>query len=227
MHARKQGPDIVRFVVFFVITCSAVFLPAGTLAWPAGWMFMAVISSAVASVSFGVFRTSPDLLQERKTAAKHAKAWDKVLVPLMSGLPFVGVVLAGLGKRLAWAMPFPTWSAWPAFVLMTLGSALTYWGMRCNRFFSSHVRIQTDRGHHVIRSGPYTRIRHPGYAGAILFTLGTPVLLNSTAALVVAIVTTLITVLRTILEDRTLRRELPGYADYAQAVRYRLVPYVW
>jgi protein-S-isoprenylcysteine O-methyltransferase Ste14 len=227
MHDRKQHREIVRFGVFFIVTAAALFLPAGTLLWPAGWMFMAVISLAVASVTFGIFRASPDLLQERKTAATQSKAWDRVLVPLMSGLPFVGVVLAGLGRRFSWSTPFPSWCAWPAFALMALGSALTYWGMRSNRFFSSHVRIQTDRGHHVVRSGPYAHIRHPGYAGAILFTLGTPVLLNSTPALVLAIVATLVTVLRTVLEDRTLRRELPGYGDYAQTVRYRLVPFVW
>ena len=227
MHDHKPHRETVRFVVFFLVTSGALFLPAGTLLWPAGWMFMAVISLAVASVTFGIFRASPDLLQERRTAGKQAKTWDRILVPLMSGLPFVGVVLAGLGRRLSWSTPFPPWCAWPAFALMALGSALTYWGMRCNRFFSSHVRIQTERGHHVIRSGPYARIRHPGYAGAILFTLGTPVLLNSTPALVLALVATLLTVLRTFLEDRTLRRELPGYVDYTQAVRYRLVPFVW
>jgi len=217
MPDRKQPLDVVRFLVFLVVTACAVFVPAGTLRWPAGWMFLAVISAAVASVTFGIFRAAPDLLQERKTAAKRAKAWDRVLVPLMSGL----------GKRLSWTTPFPAWCTWLAFVLMALGSALTYWGMRCNRFFSSHVRIQTDRGHQVVHNGPYAHIRHPGYAGALLVTLGTPVLLNSTPALIIALVTTGVTMVRTILEDRTLRRELPGYEDYVKTVRYRLLPYVW
>jgi protein-S-isoprenylcysteine O-methyltransferase Ste14 len=227
MSAPKQGSAVVRFLVFLVITGLAVFGPAGTMQWPAGWMFLLVISAAVASVTFGIFRAVPELLQERRTAAKRAKAWDRVLVPVMSGLPLLGVVLAGLGRRFSWATPFPSWCAWLAFVLMALGSGLTYWGMRCNRFFSSHVRIQTDRGHHVIRVGPYAHIRHPGYAGALLVTLGTPVLLNSEPALVIALAAAVATVLRTILEDRTLRRELPGYEDYARTVRYRLVPYLW
>jgi protein-S-isoprenylcysteine O-methyltransferase Ste14 len=110
---------------------------------------------------------------------------------------------------------------------MALGSALTYWSMRCNRFFSSHVRIQSDRGHQVVRSGPYARIRHPGHVGALLVTLGTPVLLNSTPGSLIALVTAGATVLRTALEDRTLKRELSGYDDYAKMVRYRLVPHVW
>ena len=227
MPAQKQRSDVVRFLVFLVVMACAVFGPAGTFWWPPAWMFLLVISAAVASVTFGIFRAAPDLLQERKTAGKRAKAWDRVLVPVMSGLPLVGVVLAGLGKRFSWTMPFPTWCAGIAFAMMALGSALTYWGMRCNRFFSSHVRIQTDRGHHVVRTGPYARIRHPGYAGTLLVTLGTPVLLNSTPALVIALVTAAATVLRTVLEDRTLRRELPGYEDYTKLVPYRLVPHVW
>jgi protein-S-isoprenylcysteine O-methyltransferase Ste14 len=227
MPDRKQPLDFVRFLVFLVVMACAVFVPAGTLLWPAGWMFLVVISAALASVTFGIFRAAPDLLQERKTAAKRAKAWDKALVPVMSGLPLVGVVLAGLGKRFSWMAPFPAWCAWLAFVVMALGSALTYQSMRCNRFFSSHVRIQTDRGHHVICSGPYAHIRHPGYVGAFLVTLGTPVLLHSTPASVIALITAGATVLRTVLEDRTLKRELPGYDDYAKTVRYRLVPYVW
>ena len=188
---------------------------------------MTVISVAVASVTFGIFRASPELMLERRTAAKAAKPWDRVLVPVMTGLPFVAVVVAGLGKRFGWASPFPEWTAWVAFGAMALGSALTYWGMKANLYFSSYVRIQTDRGHQVVQSGPYAYLRHPGYAGAILFTLGTPVLLNSIYAFLLAVVTTLITVLRTSLEDRTLRRELPGYQQYTQSVRYRLIPLVW
>jgi protein-S-isoprenylcysteine O-methyltransferase Ste14 len=219
--------EIIRFLVFFVATATSVFLSAGTLAWRNGWMFMAVISSAAASVTFGVFRASPDLMRERRSAAKMAKPWDRALVPVMSGLPFVAVIVAGLGKRLGWASPFPEWAAWVAFAAMILGSALTYWGMKANRFFSSYVRIQTDRGHQVVESGPYAYLRHPGYAGAILFTLGTPILLNSIPAFVLAVVTTLATVLRTFLEDRTLRQQLPGYQQYAKTVQYRLLPFVW
>jgi protein-S-isoprenylcysteine O-methyltransferase Ste14 len=219
--------EIIRFLVFFVVTATSVFLSAGTLAWRSGWMFMAVISGAVASVTFGIFRASPELMQERWTAAKMAKPWDRALAPVMSGLPFVAVIVAGLGKRLGWASPFPEWAAWVAFGATILGAALTYWGMKANRFFSSYVRIQADRGHQVVESGPYAYLRHPGYAGSILFTLGTPILLNSIPAFALAVVTTLATVLRTFLEDRTLRQELPGYQQYAETVPYRLLPLVW
>lgn len=219
--------EIVRFVVFFLVTAASVFLSAGTLAWRNGWMFMAVISAAVASVTFGLFRASPELMRERRTAAKAAKPWDRALVPVMTWLPVVAVIVAGLGKRHGWASPFPEWSAWVAFGAMALGSALAYWGMKANPFFSSYVRIQADRGHQVVASGPYAYLRHPGYAGAILFTLGTPILLNSMPAFLLDVITALVIVLRTFLEDRTLRQELPGYPQYAQTVRYRMLPLVW
>ncbi len=192
-----------------------------------GWLYVVAMGLAGASVTFDVFRHNPELVQERKTAGKLAKPWDRALVPAMTGIPFVAVVVAALGRRLGWPAPFPAWSSWAAFVVMVLGSGLTYWGMRSNRFFSSHVRIQTERGHRVVCTGPYAYLRHPGYAGTILFTLGTPVLLNSSIAFGLALAATALTVIRTALEDRVLRRELDGYQDYAKSVRWRLLPPVW
>ena len=216
-----------RFILFLAVTATSIFGAAGSLAWPAGWCYLAVISAAVASVTFGVFKESPDLVEERKNAAKQAKPWDRVLVPLVVGVPFAAVIVAGLGRRLGWPAPFPWWAGGLAFVAMGLGAGLTYWSMRCYRFFSSHVRVQTNRGHHVVSTGPYAYLRHPGYAGSILFTLGVPILLNSSYAFALSVLATILVVLRTALEDRTLTRELSGYAEYAKAVRCRLLPSVW
>jgi len=108
-----------------------------------------------------------------------------------------------------------------------LAAALIAWAMRSNRFFSSVVRIQKDRGHTVVTAGPYGFIRHPGYTGIAAFTLATPLILNSRWAFVPAIATAAMSVLRTLLEDRTLHNELDGYADYARRVKYRLVPAIW
>lgn len=217
----------VRFAVFFGVTGGALFLSSGTLLWWRAWLFFAIMTAAVASVTFGIFSDSPELLQERATAAKRAKGWDRVLVPLVSGIPFVAIIIAGLGKRFGWHAPFSDREAVMASVVMAFGSGVTFWGMRANRFFSSHVRIQTDRNHHVVQSGPYAYVRHPGYLGAILVTLATPIILNSTAALLLAVLTTGLTVLRTWLEDTTLKQELPGYAEYSRRVAYRLLPLVW
>lgn len=198
----------IRLLSSFVAAPPPQSLPAGTFAWRNGWLFVAVIAAAVASVSFGIFRASPELARERRTAVKNAKPWDRALVPWITGLPLVTVVLAGLGRRAA-------------------GSALAYLAMRTNRFFSSYVRIQGDRDHVVVDRGPYAFVRHPGYAGSIAVTLATPILLDSRPGLAVAAVTTLLTVVRTYLEDRTLVRELPGYRTYRERVRYRLLPWVW
>jgi protein-S-isoprenylcysteine O-methyltransferase Ste14 len=222
-----QAREIRRFVVFLAVFVASVFLPAGTVAWRNGWLFVAVISAAVASVSFGIFRASPELAQERRTAGKSAKSWDRALVPWITGLPLVTVVLAGLGRRFGWASMVPAWTAWPAVALMVAGSALAYFAMRTNRFFSSYVRIQGERDHVVVDRGPYAFVRHPGYAGSIAVTLATPVLLDSLPGLGVAAVTTLLTVVRTHLEDRTLAHELPGYRAYRERVRYRLLPGMW
>jgi protein-S-isoprenylcysteine O-methyltransferase Ste14 len=99
--------------------------------------------------------------------------------------------------------------------------------MFANRFFSAHVRIQTERGHAVVDSGPYGVVRHPGYVGMSIFTLGTPLALGSWLAQIPAILTVAVLIYRTALEDRTLQAELPGYADYAGRVRYRLLPGLW
>jgi protein-S-isoprenylcysteine O-methyltransferase Ste14 len=105
--------------------------------------------------------------------------------------------------------------------------ALIAWAMRSNRFFSSVIRIQKDRGHVVVTGGPYRFVRHPGYTGIAAFTLATPFILNSPWAAVPAVVTAAVSVLRTALEDRTLHNELDGYVDYGRSVAYKLVPYVW
>ncbi len=222
-----QTRELRRYLVFVLFVIATVFGPAGTFAWRNGWLFVAVMSAAVASVSFGIFRAAPELAQERRTAVKQAKAWDRAITPLITGLPVVTVVLAGLGRRFGWRPTFPDWSTWPAVTAIAAGSALAYLAMRANRFFSSYVRIQSDRNHIVVDGGPYAVIRHPGYAGSILVALATPVLLDSVAGFGLATVTALLTVLRTHLEDRILKQGLPGYLSYSDRVRYRLLPLVW
>ena len=114
-----------------------------------------------------------------------------------------------------------------ALAAAALSMALVTWSMASNRFFSSYVRIQKDRGHVVASGGPYRYVRHPGYVGMLGFGLATPLILGSVWALIPAGLTLVVVVVRTALEDRTLQRELEGYQAYAQRVRYRLVPGLW
>jgi protein-S-isoprenylcysteine O-methyltransferase Ste14 len=159
---------------------------------------------------------------------QNAKAWDKVLAPLMAlsiGYPMVFV--AGLDHRYNWSSEFPLWLIVIGFILISLGYAFAAWALAENRFFSSVVRIQTDRGHVVCDSGPYRFVRHPGYAGNILALFGIVLALGSVWTLIPAAVASIIAVTRTVLEDQTLQEELPGYRDYARRIRYRLIPWIY
>jgi protein-S-isoprenylcysteine O-methyltransferase Ste14 len=166
--------------------------------------------------------------RQNMKSAQKAKAWDKVLAPLMAvSIGFPMVTVAGLDHRFGWSPGFPLWLIVIGFVMIALGYAFATWAMAENRFFSSVVRIQVDRGHSVCDSGPYRFVRHPGYAGNIPPLVGIVLALGSVWALVPAAVAAIITVVRTALEDRTLQAELPGYRDYAQRVRYRLIPGIY
>jgi protein-S-isoprenylcysteine O-methyltransferase Ste14 len=137
------------------------------------------------------------------------------------------LVVAGLDKRFAWSPRLPLLLHGTAFVIIGLGYSLSTWATVANRFFSAVARIQREREHVVVTTGPYQYVRHPGYAGAIVTSLATPLLLGSLWALVPAALAVCQLVIRTALEDRFLQDELEGYHHYAAQVRYRLLPGVW
>ncbi len=217
-----------RLIASSLVAAGCLFGSAGTVRWWNGWVFMAVGLLLVTALTNSLFRQSPELLEERMTAAKKAKPWDRWLVPLLGGiLPLACVVVAGLDRRYGWTNTITTLESLMALSVMLGGMALTFWAMQSNPFFSSHVRIQGERGHSVVSRGPYRYVRHPGYSGSILYNLAVPVLLASLVALWVGIAIVLVIVVRTALEDRTLRQELAGYREYTETVRYRLFPGLW
>lgn len=202
----------------------------GDPGWGAGWAYAVLIFVVGIGGHMWAERRHPGLIAERQNAAsmRGAKAWDKVLAPLMAlsiGHPLV--IVAGLDHRFGRSPDMPLWLNVLGFVLISLGYAFATWAMAENRFFSSMVRIQTDRGHEVCDTGPYRIVRHPGYAGNIPPLLGIALALGSVWALVPALAALIITLIRTALEDRTLMEELPGYQDYARRVRHRLIPGVY
>ena len=159
---------------------------------------------------------------------KNAKSWDKVLAPLMAAsVGFPVVIVAGLDHRFNWSPEFPLWLIVIGFILISFGYAFATWALAENKFFSSVVRIQTERGHVVCDSGPYRFVRHPGYAGNIPPLLGIVLALESVWTLIPAVVALIIAVIRTALEDQTLQEELSGYRDYARRVHYRLIPWIY
>lgn len=203
-----------------------LFVSAGRLDWPLGWTSMGVLT-AISIASF--FLVDPGLVRERSQLGKGVQARDAAL----AGLSFLffyplTLALAGLDVgREGWSPPLPTVLQSAALILFALGNLLGCWAMVANRYFSTFVRIQTDRAHEVVAAGPYRYVRHPGYAGAILAALVLPLALGSLWALIPAAIGACGFAVRTALEDRTLLHELDGYRQYASQVRYRLLPGVW
>jgi protein-S-isoprenylcysteine O-methyltransferase Ste14 len=207
-----------------------LFAFAGTWRWWQAWVYygssllLTIASRALVAVHF------PDLIAERANSLEHqeAKPWDRVLVPIVTVFgPLVEWAVAGLDKRFGWSAPVPTAVWWAALAVLVASWALATWALLTNRWFSGTVRIQTERGHRVVDNGPYRYVRHPGYTGAILGNLSSMLVLASWWALIPATLVTACTVLRTLLEDRSLQAELPGYIEYTKNTRYRLLPGVW
>jgi len=221
---------IVRFLAAALLLMAVLFLAAGKLDWWEGWAYV-IQAFIVLVVSRAILiRKNPDLAQERAYAGKkeNVKPWDRILMPLMSiFLPLVSWIVCGLDERFSWSPDLPNGIQFIALFLMFAGSMLGTWAMIANRFFSSHVRIQTERGHTVVSSGPYRFVRHPGYAGGVLSWVVSPVFFSSIGATIPAILAIIVIITRTALEDRTLQEELPGYRDYARIVRHRLIPGIW
>jgi protein-S-isoprenylcysteine O-methyltransferase Ste14 len=136
-------------------------------------------------------------------------------------------IAAGLDQRYGWTGGFPPGVQLAALVASLLGYAVIPWAVANNKFFSQIVRIQSDRGHAVAAGGPYRFVRHPSYLGMIVFELAVSIMLASWGALIISLGNVFLLILRTALEDRTLQAELPGYAEYARQVRYRLLPGIW
>jgi len=220
----------LRSVLAYLLIPVILLICGGDLGWWQGWLYSLLILAAGIGGRMWAEHRHPGLLAERQNIEniQNAKAWDKVLAPLMAvsvGYPMVFV--AGLDHRYNWSSEFPLWLIVIGFVLITLGYAFAAWALAENRFFSSVVRIQTDRGHRVCDSGPYRFVRHPGYAGSVFALFGIVLALSSVWTLIPAAVASIIAVIRTALEDRTLQEELPGYRDYARRVRYRLIPWMY
>jgi len=205
----------------------AMFWSAGRIDWWPAWAVIAVWLGWFAAMDVVLLRANPELMAERLRPPRGAKAWDRAIMGTLRLTQLVRYVVAGLDLRYGWTHGFPPVAQIAALVVCVASAALVTWAMASNRFFSQIVRIQPERGHAVVTSGPYRFVRHPGNVGLILFDLGVSALLASWWALAAAGVCAVLLVLRTALEDRTLRAELSGYADYASHVRSRLLPGVW
>lgn len=218
----------VGTVAFFIVLQGVIlFLAAGRLNWTWAWVYLGICLASVAINGAIMLRTSLETIAERGRP-QETENWDKVIGGLWAlGLYLVLPLVAGLDVRYGWTRQLGTvWNLVGA-VALAAGLAFSGWAMIANAYFSTAVRIQSDRGQTVCRSGPYRFVRHPGYVGFILQSLSTPLLLGSLWALIPGITSAILMVIRTYLEDRMLQAQLPGYQDYVQQVRHRLLPGVW
>jgi len=220
----------IRLIITYLLIPLVLLVCGWDLGWWQAWVFSLLIFTAGIGGRIWAERRHPGLTAERQSveSIQGSKAWDKVLAPLMAiSISFPLVIVAGLDHRYQWSPAVPLWVNIIGLILVAMGYALAVWALAENRFFSSVVRIQTDRGHVVCDTGPYRIMRHPGYAGNILPLLGIVLALGSVWTVIPALVALVIAIVRTALEDQTLQEELPGYREYAQRVRYRLLPGIY
>lgn len=217
----------VRAIFTALFILAALFVPAGTLKWTEAWIFVILYTVAVLAAVAWMKKKAPGLFQERTKRKKDAKSWDKMFMALYSIFLLVLLILPGLDAvRFRWSA-VPTIVKVIAFIGYLPGFWIVFWAMRENAFLSDVVRIQEDRGHTVCTTGPYKLVRHPMYVGIILIMVCFPFSLGSLYTLIPAAIIIVLFIFRTDLEDKTLQRELSGYKEYAQKVRYRLIPGIW
>ncbi len=218
---------LIRGAMGMLMVVATLFIPAGRWDWAWGWALVGIYALWSGANALILIPRSPELLAERATLKEGMKTWDTVILSIIGLTTIAKHILAGLDVRFGWTSPMLFALQITALVIAVLGYALGTWAMAVNAFFSLVVRIQEERGHAVVTGGPYRYVRHPGYAGTMAFELVTPIMLGSLWALIPGVLAALLALIRTALEDRTLHEELPGYAEYAQQTRYRLLPGVW
>ncbi len=215
--------------VMLVIQMVIFFISAGHIDGPRPWIFFGA-SFIHYSISTAVqYKLNPELLVQRlKRRRKGSKLWDEILMRASNLMVLIAVpAVAGLDIGRFQSPSLDVLFASVGFVLFIISTIFLNWAMAVNPHFEPTVRIQKDRGHKVITSGPYEIVRHPGYLAGILFTLSIPLIIGSVFTFIPSGIYSLLMMIRTSLEDKTLHKELDGYSEYAKRVRYRLFPEIW
>ena len=227
--SQKTIPKVIiglTVAALVVVFAGFVFMNASRLGWTLGWIYVGIVAATLAINLACLGLWNPELIRRRMRVSKFSKTWDKVWAVLF-GVAMIAIYVVAVmeARDRVSSAPGAAWLL--GLAIFVPGWALVIWSMVVNPFFEKTVRIQTEHGHRVIDTGPYVYMRHPGYVGFAGWMLSTPLLLASTWAFVPALISVVLLVIRTALEDRTLHEELPGYAEYAARVRFRLIPGVW
>ncbi len=218
---------LITIVVFMAMQAVLLFWSSGRLDWIWAWVYLGICIASLTTNALVLLRTSPETIAERGRP-QETQGWDKIISSIWALIHFVLMpLMAGLDARYGWTGTLNIFWNIAGAVILSTGLALAGWAMIENAYFSTAVRIQSERGQTVCRSGPYRFVRHPGYAGFIGQSLGTPLLLGSLWALLLGFFAAAFMIIRTAWEDRFLQAELPGYREYVEEVRFRLVPRIW
>lgn len=219
---------LLQNTLYLAALGAVLFAAAGTLHWPSAWVFL--ITSAIIGPACGwwLAKNDPALLAERMRPTFQAgqPAADKIFMLAFAAVTLFWLVAMGLDRR-GLASDVPLVLQTLGLALYLLSTILIMWVFRANSFAAPVVKVQAERRHHVVSSGPYALVRHPMYSAVILFFAGVALLLGSWWGVAIALLFAALFAIRVPIEERTLREGLPDYADYADRVRYRLVPGLW
>ena len=220
---------IIRNTLWIAAMGALLFVPAGTWAWPGAWVFLAEMWILAFVLGLWLLHYDPALLKERSGpfVQRDQPPVDKVLVVSLIAFYVAWFIVMGLDRRYGWSSSVPVWLQALGAIGVFLSVYLGYLTFRENSFASPVVKIQTERAHSVITTGPYAYVRHPMYAGALFHFIGLPLLLGSWWGLAFLPVFTGLFAIRIGIEEKTLRTALKGYDDYAARVRYRVIPLIW
>jgi protein-S-isoprenylcysteine O-methyltransferase Ste14 len=215
---------LLQVAVSIIITAIILFVAAGRLEWIYAWVY---IIASVAVIIINSFILKRELISERGRKKENIESWDRTIQGLIIIFWIVLFLVSGLDIRYEWSPGSALWVHIAGLIVFFAGNAIVSWSMISNNYFSTAVRIQYDRDHAVSNGGPYGYMRHPGYLGISLYNLSTPLILGSFWALLPAGILVILFIIRTILEDSTLKLKLEGYKEYADKVKFRLIPFVW
>jgi protein-S-isoprenylcysteine O-methyltransferase Ste14 len=226
LSQKARTQMVLRALLAPILMIGLLFFVAGRWDYWQAWVY--TITNTIVLVLMGTLLTkSSDLVEERLNPKEGVKSWDKFYFAVTTPMYVIALLLGGLDARFGWTMNMPLFVYWSSVIVYLIGQAIFLWARYTNNYFSSMVRIQTDRGHTVCKAGPYRYVRHPGYVGGFLFTITVGLMLGSWWASIPQIIAALMLVWRTGREDKTLQAELPGYFEFTKETKYRLLPGVW
>ena len=226
LSQKARTQMVLRALLAPILMIGLLFLVAGRWNYWQAWVYT-IINMIVLALMGTLLTKNSDLVEERLNPKEGMKGWDKFYFAATTPLYMISLVVGGLDARFGWTTNMPLFIYWSSVVVYLIGQAIFLWARYTNNYFSSVVRIQTDRGQTVCREGPYHYVRHPGYVGGFLFTITIGLMLGSWWASIPQVVAALMLVWRTEREDKTLQAELPGYAEYVRETHSRLLPGIW